>query len=124
MAMSATAVLEPARATPRVSRMCILALARVFSEIDEKSVSVTNRASVSVTGGGVAILFSCEMGDMRVQYLIKKATGNRWQTIIRKELRRQKHEWLFEWHQSFGVGQFYFRTLWRDVVGRHGRGSD
>ena len=35
--------------------MCILALVRAFSEIVEKSASATKRASVSVTGVGLAI---------------------------------------------------------------------
>jgi hypothetical protein len=73
--MSATEVETPARATPRVSRMCSLALLSVFSDIEPISVAVTKRARVSVTGA-VAILFSCEMGDMKVHYRIKKAIGN------------------------------------------------
>ena len=39
-----------------------LGIGQSFSEMVEKSVSATKRARVSVTGGGVAILFSCEMG--------------------------------------------------------------
>jgi hypothetical protein len=42
-----------------------LALARVGSGIAENSVAPTNCANFSVTGGGVAILFSWQLGYMK-----------------------------------------------------------
>jgi hypothetical protein len=43
--------------------MCILALTKAFSEMLGYSVAATKRARVSVTGGGVGILFSFTMKD-------------------------------------------------------------
>src|ERR1044071_10166908 len=63
--MAATGSRVPASATPKASSICSFALATAFSEIALNSVCVTNCASVSVTGGGVAILCSLELGYMK-----------------------------------------------------------
>jgi hypothetical protein len=59
-----------------------LALANVLPDMVDKSVALTNRASVSVTGG-VDILFSCEMGVMKVSYPMHEAIDNRRALLVR-----------------------------------------
>src|ERR1044071_3801371 len=102
--MAATGSRVPASATPRVSRRCIFALASASSGIAANSIFVTNCASVSVTGGGVAILCSLELGYMKAPYLKITAPGNRQQRRDRSINQETKNERLFGRHQSLGAG--------------------
>src|ERR1041384_6312654 len=102
--MAAAGSRGPASATPNVSRRCIFAVASAFSEIAANSVFVTNCASVSVTGGGMAILCSLELGYMKAPYLKRTATGNRQQRRDRSINQETKNERLFGRHPSLGAG--------------------